>query len=275
VGERFSAPVQIGPGAHPAYCTVGTECFPGVESGRGVTLTPHPLLVPRTKNKVPLAIPLLSLRAFVACEKGKTYPLNMRLGKPQSVRTFWRTKFLGRGGIRTPELLPPVYTDERSSKIVIRTYQTIRRHILEDINQHKAKFQLKENTAKYGNCRKPNPIFTGHQSTASQRSRLTPGSAWNINIRNVLYMNIWENDKQKQLIYIQNNSRWNTGLHEKVLRLGMRLAVYFIRHNIQGSTDVGRVPQPGKTPPFARHSANPRQCHQLLHSSPPTVMSRQ
>jgi len=43
---RFSAPVQTGPGAHPASCTMGNGSFPGVKSGRGVTLTPHPLLVP-------------------------------------------------------------------------------------------------------------------------------------------------------------------------------------------------------------------------------------
>jgi hypothetical protein len=41
-GARFSAPVQTGPGAHPASCTMGTASFPGVKSGRGVTLTPHP-----------------------------------------------------------------------------------------------------------------------------------------------------------------------------------------------------------------------------------------
>ena len=46
VGARFSTPVQTGPGAHPASCTMGTESFPGVKSGRGVTLTSHPLLVP-------------------------------------------------------------------------------------------------------------------------------------------------------------------------------------------------------------------------------------
>jgi len=46
VGARFSAPVQTGPGAHPASCTMGTGSFPGVKSGRCVTLTPHPLLVP-------------------------------------------------------------------------------------------------------------------------------------------------------------------------------------------------------------------------------------
>ena len=45
-GARFSATVQTGPGAHPASCKMGTGSFPGVKSGRGVTLIPHPLLVP-------------------------------------------------------------------------------------------------------------------------------------------------------------------------------------------------------------------------------------
>jgi hypothetical protein len=49
VGAGFSAPVQTGPEAHPASCTTGTESFPGVRCGRGVTLTPQPLLVPRSK----------------------------------------------------------------------------------------------------------------------------------------------------------------------------------------------------------------------------------
>jgi len=39
---RFSSPVQTGPGAHPAPCTMGTGFFPGVKKGRGVTLTTHP-----------------------------------------------------------------------------------------------------------------------------------------------------------------------------------------------------------------------------------------
>jgi len=56
-GARFSAPVQTGPGVHPASCTIGTGSFPGVKSGRGVTLTPHPLLVPFTRKS--RAIPLL------------------------------------------------------------------------------------------------------------------------------------------------------------------------------------------------------------------------
>ena len=36
-GARFSAPVQTGPGAHPASCTMGTGSFPGVKlPGRGI-----------------------------------------------------------------------------------------------------------------------------------------------------------------------------------------------------------------------------------------------
>jgi hypothetical protein len=54
VGARFSAPVQTGPGAHPASCTMGTGSFPGVESGRGVTLIPHLLLVQSSKNRIVL-----------------------------------------------------------------------------------------------------------------------------------------------------------------------------------------------------------------------------
>ena len=37
----FPSPVQTGPGAHPAPCTMGTESFPGVERpGRGVDHPP-------------------------------------------------------------------------------------------------------------------------------------------------------------------------------------------------------------------------------------------
>ena len=61
MGARFSAPVQTGPGAHPASCTVGTGSFPGVKYGRCVKMTPQPLLVPWSwKGR---AIPLLPLQA--------------------------------------------------------------------------------------------------------------------------------------------------------------------------------------------------------------------
>ena len=61
MGERFSTPVQTGPGAHPASCTMGTGSFPGVKSGQGVTLTPHPFLLPWSRKSRP--IPLLPLWA--------------------------------------------------------------------------------------------------------------------------------------------------------------------------------------------------------------------
>ena len=60
-GARFSTPVQTGPGAHPASCTVGTVSFQEVKSGRDVTLTPHPILVPWSRKS--RAIPLLPLWA--------------------------------------------------------------------------------------------------------------------------------------------------------------------------------------------------------------------
>ena len=62
---RFSAPVQTGPGAHPASCTMGTGSFPGVKRGRGVRLTPHPLLVPWSRKG--RAIPLLPPLGRTAC----------------------------------------------------------------------------------------------------------------------------------------------------------------------------------------------------------------
>jgi hypothetical protein len=43
-----SAPVQTGPGAHSASCTMGTGSFPGVNCGRSVLLTTHRLLVLRS-----------------------------------------------------------------------------------------------------------------------------------------------------------------------------------------------------------------------------------
>jgi len=50
--ERDFPPVQTGPGAHPASCKMGAGSFPGVKCGRGVLLTAHPLLVPRSKATV-------------------------------------------------------------------------------------------------------------------------------------------------------------------------------------------------------------------------------
>ena len=63
VWARFTSPIQTDPGSHPAPCKMGTGSFPVVKSGRGVTLTPHPLLVPwsRKSRAIPL-LPLLAVR---------------------------------------------------------------------------------------------------------------------------------------------------------------------------------------------------------------------
>jgi hypothetical protein len=104
VEARFSAPVQTGPGPHPAPCTMGTGSFPGVESSRAVKLTPHPLLFPWSKEQS-RAAPLLSLRVFMACKKTETYRIQYCLANkylsvdihmletPAQGWTYRKTKF--------------------------------------------------------------------------------------------------------------------------------------------------------------------------------------
>jgi hypothetical protein len=50
VRARFSAPVQTGPGTHPASCTMGTGSFQGAKR-RGVALTTHLHLAPRLRKE--------------------------------------------------------------------------------------------------------------------------------------------------------------------------------------------------------------------------------
>jgi hypothetical protein len=50
---------------------MGIGSFPGVENARGVTLTRHPLLVPRSKNRVELY--LYSPKSLPGLKKGETY----------------------------------------------------------------------------------------------------------------------------------------------------------------------------------------------------------
>jgi hypothetical protein len=49
VRAKFSAPVQTGPEAHTASCKLGNRSYPVVRCGRGVTLNPLAVLVPRSK----------------------------------------------------------------------------------------------------------------------------------------------------------------------------------------------------------------------------------
>jgi len=59
VGARFSAPVQTGPGAHPASCTMRTGSFLEVKYGRGVMLTTQPFPVPRSQKSRAIPLPTL------------------------------------------------------------------------------------------------------------------------------------------------------------------------------------------------------------------------
>jgi hypothetical protein len=56
--KRDFPPVQTGPEAQPASYTMGTGSFPGVKCGRGVLLTTHPLLAPRSwkSRAIPLSL---------------------------------------------------------------------------------------------------------------------------------------------------------------------------------------------------------------------------
>jgi len=65
--SRSSAPVQTGPGAHPASCTMGTGSFRGKERPRR-DADPSPLLVPpsRKSRAIPL-LPLWAVRPVQGC----------------------------------------------------------------------------------------------------------------------------------------------------------------------------------------------------------------
>jgi len=65
-GAKFSAPIQTGPGSHPASCTMGAGCFPGVKRpGRGVDHPPP--CSAEVKERLQLYIYCPS--AFVVCSR--------------------------------------------------------------------------------------------------------------------------------------------------------------------------------------------------------------
>jgi hypothetical protein len=75
---RFSTPVHTGPGAHLASCTMGTGSSPEVKNGRGVTLTPYPVLVPWSwKVRSITLLPLWAVRpvqSLSACTRVQFKP---------------------------------------------------------------------------------------------------------------------------------------------------------------------------------------------------------
>jgi len=66
VGARFSAPVQTGPEAHPASCTMGNRVFPGGKLRPGRDADPSPLSSAEVKNRVEL---------YLYSPQGPSYPM--------------------------------------------------------------------------------------------------------------------------------------------------------------------------------------------------------
>jgi len=67
VRVRFSAPVQTGPGAHPASCTMGTGSLPREKRpGRGVDRPPQSSVEVKERNRA-----AASSLAYVACHRVK------------------------------------------------------------------------------------------------------------------------------------------------------------------------------------------------------------
>jgi hypothetical protein len=58
-GDEIFPPLQAGPVAHPASSKMGTRCFLGVKCSRGVLLTIHRLLVPRSWKSRAIPLPTL------------------------------------------------------------------------------------------------------------------------------------------------------------------------------------------------------------------------
>jgi len=80
VGTRFSARPDR-PWGSPSLLYNRYRVFLGDRGGRGVGLTPHPHLECRVPRKSS-AIPLLTLRAFVAYKKGENLPYISLLQHP-------------------------------------------------------------------------------------------------------------------------------------------------------------------------------------------------
>ena len=66
-GRDFPS-VQTGPGANPASCTMGTGSFPRVKCNRGLLLTTHLLLEPRSWKST--AIPLPPSESKLGLQRG-------------------------------------------------------------------------------------------------------------------------------------------------------------------------------------------------------------
>ena len=84
--ERFSEPVHIGPGVHPASYIMGTESFVGVNRrGRGVDYPPPSKAEVKEKIRTKTLLPHWSL---VACSRVNfTFTLSVSVSVAASVNT--------------------------------------------------------------------------------------------------------------------------------------------------------------------------------------------
>ena len=120
-GARFSAPIQTGPRAHPASCTMDNRSFPGVKNGQGVTLSPHPLLVPWSwKGR---AIPLLPLwavqpvQSLSACTRVNfTFFTLYDKPKPVNLRNCLTSNKCDKIEVKVPHKNTPSFTLTRNKR---------------------------------------------------------------------------------------------------------------------------------------------------------------
>jgi len=85
VGQDF---LHLSRWAHPASCTMGTGSFPGVKSSRGMTLTPHLLLVPLSRKS--RAVPLLPLWAIRPVQSLSACTVELYLFSPYGPYALYR-----------------------------------------------------------------------------------------------------------------------------------------------------------------------------------------
>jgi hypothetical protein len=95
---RFSTPVQNGTGAQISFCNMGTVSFHWTKSGRGMTLTLHPLLVSRSRKiKTIYLLSLWTVRhvqSLNACKKLHCTFTNIRFHiKPYSIPSIQYTVY--------------------------------------------------------------------------------------------------------------------------------------------------------------------------------------
>ena len=114
-GWRDFPPVQTGPGAHPASSATGTGSFPRVKCGRGVLLTNHHHLVPRSwKSRT---IPLPTLWA--------TLTWNTSHSKSNSARFYHKCTYVGLH-VKCPLIVSDFNETRKTQALDPNDIQTIR-----------------------------------------------------------------------------------------------------------------------------------------------------